>query len=108
MSNISADPHGRRELYGSPHLGGYRLRIAASGGIEEMYVDTIGGRRWLGELGLELDPVRGVEARDQEIIVRRPRGVLEFLPAASHRPDKLPRSQVRDAARDEHLERRDS
>jgi hypothetical protein len=42
MSNLSADPHGRRVARHT--LGGYRLRIAASGGNEEMYVDTIGSR----------------------------------------------------------------
>jgi AbrB family looped-hinge helix DNA binding protein len=49
-----------------------------------------------------------VEARDQGIIVRRARGVLEFVPPASHRPDTLPWSRAREAARDDHLEHHES
>jgi AbrB family looped-hinge helix DNA binding protein len=47
-----------------------------------------------------------VEAREHEIVVRRPRGVLEFTPPPSRRPDELPWTQARRAAREARLFRR--
>jgi AbrB family looped-hinge helix DNA binding protein len=47
-----------------------------------------------------------VEAREREIVVRRPRGVLEFTPPSSRRPDELSWSEARQAAREERISRR--
>lgn len=47
-----------------------------------------------------------VEAREHEIVVRRPRGVLEFTPPPSRRPDELPWPQARRVAREERVARR--
>lgn len=47
-----------------------------------------------------------VEAREDEIVVRRPRGVLEFTPPSSRRPDELPWPEARQAAREERIARR--
>lgn len=48
-----------------------------------------------------------VEARDHEIVVRRPRGVLEFEPPPARRGSELPWPQARTAAREDRLARRD-
>jgi AbrB family looped-hinge helix DNA binding protein len=49
-----------------------------------------------------------VEARDDEIVLRRPRGVLEFDPPASRRLDTQTWSQARQAARAERLDHQPS
>lgn len=46
-----------------------------------------------------------VEARDGEVVIRRPLGVLEFEPPETGR-DALPWPQAREAAKDERSERR--
>jgi len=46
-----------------------------------------------------------VEARDGEVVIRRPMGVLEFEPPDTGR-DALPWPQARQAARDERSKRR--
>jgi AbrB family looped-hinge helix DNA binding protein len=50
------------------------------------------------------DPVV-VEARDKEIVVRRPRGVLEFEPPAARRGSKPRWPEARRAAREERIAR---
>ncbi|CAN5153315.1 hypothetical protein BH20ACT16_BH20ACT16_03070 [soil metagenome] len=45
-----------------------------------------------------------VEARDGEIVIRRPRGVLEFEPPQTRR-EPLPWSRARSVARDERARR---
>ena len=46
-----------------------------------------------------------VEARDDEVVIRRPSGVLEFEPPAAERPH-LPWPEARRAARAERASRR--
>jgi AbrB family looped-hinge helix DNA binding protein len=56
--------------------------------------------------GIEIGDKVIIEAREHEIIVRRPRGVLEFTPPATRRLDELPWPEARRAAREDHLARR--
>ncbi|MGH2910051.1 MAG: AbrB/MazE/SpoVT family DNA-binding domain-containing protein [Solirubrobacteraceae bacterium] len=56
--------------------------------------------------GIEVGDRVVVEAREHEIVVRRPHGVLEFTPPASRRPDQLPWPDARRRAREERIARR--
>jgi AbrB family looped-hinge helix DNA binding protein len=55
--------------------------------------------------GLQIGDRVVVEARADEVVVRRPVGVLEFTPPHPRSTD-LPWAQMRRAAREEHLRRR--
>jgi AbrB family looped-hinge helix DNA binding protein len=53
--------------------------------------------------GIDIGDRVVVEARDDEIVLRRPRGVLEFDPPASRRSDTQTWPQARQAARADRL-----
>jgi AbrB family looped-hinge helix DNA binding protein len=55
--------------------------------------------------GIEIGDRVVIEARDDEIVVRRPRGVLEFEPPPPH-GKQLPWPKARRAAREERAARR--
>ena len=57
--------------------------------------------------GIEVGDRIVVEARDDEIVLRRPRGILEFQPPASHPPESLPWAQARHTAWEDHLKHKD-
>jgi AbrB family looped-hinge helix DNA binding protein len=55
--------------------------------------------------GIDIGDRVVVEARDQEIVVRRPHGVLEFEPPAARRGSTPRWSEARRAAREDRLTR---